>query len=98
MKISNSQFDKFSISGGVAESVPQILELLKYNSDIVYFDSPQTTIRRELIKKTNPITIDPTSENLSNQSDDKIGKTKLESYRDKIVVIPVGMELSLIHI
>ena len=92
MKISNSQFDKFSISGGVAESVSQILERLKYNSEIVYFDPPKTTIRRELIKKTNPITIGSTSENSSNQSDDEIGKTKLESYKDKIVVIPVGME------
>ena len=92
LKISNSQFDKFSISGGVAESVSQILERLKYNSEIVYFDPPKTTIRRELIKKTNPITIGSTSENSSNQSDDEIGKTKLESYKDKIVVIPVGME------
>ena len=35
LKISNSQFDKFSISGGVVDGVSQILELLKYNSDQV---------------------------------------------------------------
>ena len=92
LKISNSQFDKFSISGGVVDGVSQILELLKYNSDTVYFSPPITAIRREIAKKNNPVKTDSISENISHQSDDKIGKTKLESYKDKIVVIPVGME------
>ena len=92
LKISNSQFDKFSISGGVVDGISQILELLKYNSDTVYFSSPITSIRREIVKKNNPVKTDSISENISHQSDDKIGKTKLESYKDKIVVIPVGME------
>ena len=92
LKISNSQFDKFSISGGVVDGVSQILELLKYNSDTVYFSPPITVIRREIAKKNNPVKTDSISENISHQSDDKIGKTKLESYKDKIVVIPVGME------
>ena len=92
LKISNSQFDKFSISGGVVDGVSQILELLKYNSDTVYFSPPITAIRREIDKKNNPVKTDSISENISHQSDDKIGKTKLESYKDKIVVIPVGME------
>ena len=92
LKISNSQFDKFSISGGVVDGVSQILELLKYNSDTVYFGPPITAIRREIDKKNNPVKTDSISENISHQSVDKIGKTKLESYKDKIVVIPVGME------
>ena len=92
LKISNSQFDKFSISGGVVDGVSQILELLKYNSDTVYFSPPITAIRREIDKKNNPVKTDSISENISHQSVDKIGKTKLESYKDKIVVIPVGME------
>ena len=92
LKISNSQFDKFSISGGVVDGVSQILELLKYNSDTVYFGPPITAIRREIDKKNNPVKTDSISEIISHQSDDKIGKTKLESYKDKIVVIPVGME------
>ena len=92
LKISNSQFDKFSISGGVVDGISQILELLKYNSDTVYFSPPITSIRREIAKKNNPVKTDSISENISHQSDDKIGKTKLESYKDKIVVIPVGME------
>ena len=92
LKISNSQFDKFSISGGVVDGISQILELLKYNSDTVYFSPPITAIRREIDKKNNPVKTDSISENISHQSDDKIGKTKLESYKDKIVVIPVGME------
>ena len=92
LKISNSQFDKFSISGGVVDGISQILELLKYNSDTVYFSSPITAIRREIVKKNNPVKTDSISENISHQSDNKIGKTKLESYKDKIVVIPVGME------
>ena len=92
LKISNSQFDKFSISGGVVDGISQILELLKYNSDTVYFSPPITAIRREIDKKNNPVKTDSISENISHQSVDKIGKTKLESYKDKIVVIPVGME------
>ena len=92
LKISNSQFDKFSISGGVVDGISQILELLKYNSDTVYFSPPITSIRREIAKKNNSVKTDSISENISHQSDDKIGKTKLESYKDKIVVIPVGME------
>ena len=92
LKISNSQFDKFSISGGVVDGISQILELLKYNSDTVYFSPPITSIRREIAKKNNPVKTDSISENISHQSVDKIGKTKLESYKDKIVVIPVGME------
>ena len=92
LKISNSQFDKFSISGGVVDGVSQILELLKYNSDTVYFSPPITSIRREIAKKNNSVKTDSISENISHQSVDKIGKTKLESYKDKIVVIPVGME------
>ena len=92
LKISNSQFDKFSISGGVVDGISQIPELLKYNSDTVYFSPPITSIKREIAKKNKSVKTDSISENILHQSDDKIGKTKLESYKDKIVVIPVGME------
>ena len=54
-KIANSQFDKFSISGGVVDGISQIPELLKYNSDTVYFSPPITSIKREIAKKNKSV-------------------------------------------
>ena len=62
LKISNSQFDKFSISGGVVDGVSQILELLKYNSDTVYFSPPITAIGEKSTRKNNPVKTDSISE------------------------------------
>ena len=95
LSFTSEDFKKLSISGGVAKSVSEIIELQNYNCDFIELTSPEVVIK-EINQKRKRTKNEPKSVTVSDdeviQEKSKIGKTKLESYKNKIVVIPVGME------
>jgi membrane-bound serine protease (ClpP class) len=91
-----SYFKKFSLEGGVASNVMEIINQRGFNGEVINIPAPKIIINRPK-KRPNLSTKNKLNEinnsDINNVSEDSnFGQTKLDSYEGKVVVIEVGMD------
>ena len=88
-------FEKFSLEGGVASNVMELIKQRGFNGEVVNIPAPKIIINRpkkrhNLLAKNKPNEI--VNSEIKVTEDSSFGQTKLESYEGKVVVIEVGMD------